>query len=60
MELAGPITLCGRSDQDPTRFYDGFIANVGIYNTSLSPAAMATLYQAVRPHCRRGPLPWPI
>ena len=50
MQLAGNITLCGRSDLDPARFYGGYVANLGIYNTSLSPSEMATLYSNVRRH----------
>lgn len=48
MQLAGNITLCGRSDLDPARFYSGYLANLGIYNNALSPTEMATLYANVR------------
>lgn len=50
MQLAGNITLCARSDLDPNRFYSGYIANLGIYNTSLTPAVLGALYKNVRPY----------
>jgi hypothetical protein len=43
-----PITLCARSDLDPNRFYAGAIANLGIYNTQLTAAQVATIYRQVQ------------
>ena len=48
MQLAGAITLCARSDLDPNRFYTGYIANLGIYDTSIGSSDMKVLYIAVR------------
>jgi hypothetical protein len=42
-----PITLCARSDLDPDRFYAGAIANLGIYNTQLTAAQIASIYRQV-------------
>lgn len=50
MQLAGNITLCARSDLNPGRFYGGYLANLGLYNSSLSPSDMAALYTNVRPY----------
>jgi hypothetical protein len=35
--LTGPITLCGRSDLDPKRFFSGSISNLMLFDTSLEP-----------------------
>ena len=44
MAVAGPMFLCARSDLSPNRFYSGRIANLGVYNTSISAPAMAALF----------------
>ena len=48
----GPMVLCARSDLSPNRFFSGRLANLAIYNTSVSAPAMATLYDQARsqPH----------
>ena len=47
MAITGPMFLCARSDLSPGRFYSGRLANLAVYNTSVSAAAMATLYDQV-------------
>ena len=51
MAVAGPMVLCARSDLSPNRFYSGRIANLGVYNTSISAPAMATLYDQASGSC---------
>lgn len=42
MQLSGPITLCGRSDLDPTRFFSGSIANLMLFDTPLRADQVGT------------------
>ncbi len=44
MVITGPMVLCARSDLSPGRFYSGRLANLALYNASVSAAAMAALY----------------
>ncbi|EIE21984.1 hypothetical protein COCSUDRAFT_56427 [Coccomyxa subellipsoidea C-169] len=37
MQLDGPIVLCGRSDNDTLRGYNGRLTQLAIFDTSLSP-----------------------
>ena len=47
MAITGPMFLCARSDLSAGRFYSGRLANLALYNTSVSAAAMAALYDQV-------------
>ncbi|EFN59099.1 hypothetical protein CHLNCDRAFT_137883 [Chlorella variabilis] len=49
MNLTGNITLCSRSDLEPTRFFGGSIAHLLIYNTSLTPDQMRLIYETGQP-----------
>ena len=53
MAITGPMFLCARSDLSPGRFYSGRLANLAVYNTSLSAAAMAGLYDQAKSPCRK-------
>ncbi|GAB4817823.1 hypothetical protein N2152v2_004869 [Parachlorella kessleri] len=42
--LDGDIVLCGRADLNQDRFFNGHIANLMIFNTSLSAEQVAAIY----------------
>src|SRR5690348_16375813 len=42
--LDGKITLCGRADLDSVRFFSGLLAQLSIFNTTLTAADVANLY----------------
>lgn len=48
MNIDGKIVLCGRSDRDMARGYSGKLAELAIWDQSLSPAQAADIYHAVR------------
>ncbi len=47
LRINAPITLCARSDLDPQRFYNGKLANLGIYDSQLTAAQIRAIYQQV-------------
>ena len=47
MNIDGSIVLCGRSDGDNARGYSGQLAELAIWDESLSEAAVAKIYSAV-------------
>ncbi len=58
LRIDAPITLCARSDLDPSRFYNGALANLGIYDSQLSAAQVRAIYQQVRRSERAAPAPF--
>ena len=48
MNIDGMIVLCGRSDRDVQRGYSGQLAELAIWDESLSPAQVAHIYHEVR------------
>lgn len=58
LRIDAPITLCARSDLDPSRFYNGALANLGIYDSQLSAAQIHAIYQQVRRSERAAPAPF--
>ena len=48
MNIDGDIVLCGRSDGDAQRGYSGQLAELAIWDQSLSEADVAKIFQAVR------------
>lgn len=47
MRLEGPISLCARAAIDPTRHFDGQLAQLSIWNKGLSMSQIARLYTLV-------------
>jgi hypothetical protein len=47
--VSAPVTLCARSDLEPSRFYNGALANLGIWDVQLTPTQIQAIYQQV--HC---------
>ncbi len=47
MQLDGPIVLCGRSDNDTLRGYNGRLTQLAIFDTSLSPLQVFYIYKQV-------------
>lgn len=47
LEIKAPITLCARSDLSGPRYYDGRIANLGIWDDPLTGPHIATLFDQV-------------
>lgn len=50
MNIDGKIVLCGRSDRDMTRGYSGQLAELAIWDGSLSSAQVAAIYHEVSIH----------
>lgn len=48
MSIDGNIVLCGRSDRDMARGYTGMLAELAIWDSSLSEAQVARIFNAVR------------
>ncbi|KAL4419709.1 hypothetical protein ABPG75_006807 [Micractinium tetrahymenae] len=46
MNLTGNVTLCGRSDLDPLRFFTGSLAHLFIWNRSVTEEEMRQLFEA--------------
>lgn len=44
INLDGPLYLCSRSDREPTRFFDGSVAQLSIFDASLTPDQVKSLY----------------
>ncbi len=44
LTVDAPITLCARSDLNNDRYFDGRIANLGIWSTQLTAPQISTLY----------------
>lgn len=42
--LDGVITLCGRGDRDPTRFFTGHLASLQLWDWPLAEGEVAALY----------------
>ena len=51
MNLTGPIVLCGRSDNDTARGYEGRISQLAVFDNALTPLQVYTLYRQVRHYC---------
>jgi hypothetical protein len=49
MQLDGPIVLCGRSDNDTQRGYNGRLSQLAIFDTALSPLQVYYAYKQVSP-----------
>lgn len=47
MQLDGPIVLCGRSDNDTLRGYNGRLTQLAIFDTALSPLQVFYMYKQV-------------
>lgn len=47
MHLEGPIVLCGRSDNDTLRGYNGRLSQLAIFDTALSPLQVYYAYKQV-------------
>ncbi|CAG9467585.1 unnamed protein product [Pedinophyceae sp. YPF-701] len=43
--LTGPLTLCGRSDRDPNRHFDGYLAQLAFWREALSPLDVQELFR---------------
>jgi hypothetical protein len=43
-DLDGSITLCSRSDRDPTRFFSGALAGLQLWDWALEDEEVAALY----------------
>ena len=48
MRLDGPIVLCGRSDNDTTRGYNGLLTQLAIFDSALTPVQVYEIYQQVK------------
>ena len=46
MLLNGSIHICGRSDGDPARIFDGSVAHLALFGSMLTADQISTLYQA--------------
>ena len=46
MLLNGSIHICGRSDGDPGRIFDGSVAHLALFGSMLTDDQISTLYQA--------------
>ena len=42
--MSGPMTLCGRSDLYPDRFFSGHLSNLMLFDTGLNPGQVAALF----------------
>lgn len=47
MHINGNIVLCGRSDESAMRGYSGSLAELAIWDGTLTPAQVAAIYAAV-------------
>ncbi|KAL4430893.1 hypothetical protein ABPG75_006149 [Micractinium tetrahymenae] len=45
MNLTGNLTLCARSDLEPSRFFTGSLAHLFVWNRSVTPEEMALIYE---------------
>lgn len=45
-QLTGPVTLCGRADLDPDRFFSGSLAGLMAWARPLGPDQVAALWAA--------------
>jgi hypothetical protein len=45
-DLDGNIILCGRSDRDADRFFNGSIAHLALFDSAVTQFEVATLYSA--------------
>jgi hypothetical protein len=50
MLLDGPIVLCGRSDNDTLRGYNGRLTQLAIFDTALSPLQVFYIYKQASFH----------
>ncbi len=48
MRLGGPIVLCGRSDNDTSRGYNGALTQLALFDGPLTPVQVYEIYQQVR------------
>ena len=48
IKLKGPIVLCGRSDNDTLRGYNGRLSQLAIWDEALSPLQVYYIYKQVR------------
>ena len=46
IDLSNPIHVCGRSDGEPTRVFDGSVAHLALFNTMLTDHQISMLYRA--------------
>lgn len=44
----GDIFLCGRNDQDPDRHFDGAVAQLSLFDKSLSESQIKKLYKTIK------------
>lgn len=49
LQLDGPIVLCGRSDNDTLRGYNGRLTQLALFDTALSPLQVFYIYKQVLP-----------
>ena len=45
ISLTGHIHLCGRSNGDPERHFDGSVAHLSLFDTTLSGQEIFTMYE---------------
>ncbi len=45
-DLDGNIILCGRTDRDADRFFNGSIAHLALFDSAVTQFEVATLYSA--------------